>query len=74
VGALGAFLEQGEESDYPAPLGEHCLRSLELVNCVEAYLIAVKCAINKEKVYYFIVFLSVHPGRVARHVNHNVVC
>ena len=56
MGALRAFLEQGKESDYPAPLSEYCPRSLKLVNCVEAYLIAVKCAIDREKVYYFMVF------------------
>jgi len=56
VGALVAFLEGGGESDYLAPFGEHCLKSLELVDCVETYFIAVKCVVGKEKVYYFIVF------------------
>jgi hypothetical protein len=56
VGALGAFLEGGGESDYLAPLDEHCLRSPELVDCVKAYLIAVKCVVGREKVYYFMVF------------------
>ena len=55
MGALGAFLEGGGESDY-LTLDKHCLRSPELVDCVEAYLIAVKCVVSKEKVYYFIVF------------------
>jgi len=53
---LGAFLEGGGESDYLAPLNEHCLRSPELVDCVEAYLIVVKYVVSREKVYYFIVF------------------
>jgi hypothetical protein len=56
VGALRAFLEGGGELDYLAPLGKYCLRSPELVDCVEAYLIVVKCIVSKEKVYYFIVF------------------
>ena len=53
MGALVAFLEGGGESDYLAPLDEHYLRSLKLVNCVKAYLIAVKCVVNKEKSILF---------------------
>jgi len=53
VGTLRAFLEGGGELNYLAPLNKHYLRSLELVNCVEAYLIAVKCVVNKEKSILF---------------------
>jgi len=56
VGALGAFFEEGEESDYLALLVEHCQRSRELVNCVAAFLIIVMCVSGSGRVYYIIVF------------------
>jgi len=56
VGALGAFLEEGGESDYLALLVEHCQRSRELVNCVAAFLIIVMCVSGSGRVYYIIVF------------------
>jgi hypothetical protein len=43
VGALGAFLEEGGESDYLALLAEHCQRSRELADCVKSSLITVMC-------------------------------
>jgi len=56
VGALGAFLEEGGESDYLVLLVKHCQRSRELVDCVAAFLIIVICVGNSGRVYYIIVF------------------
>ena len=53
MGALGAFLEEGGESDYLALLVEHCQRSRELADCVESSLIVVMCVGGGRRVYYY---------------------
>ena len=51
MGALGAFLKEGGESDYLALLVEHCQRSRELANYVESSLIIVMCVGGGRRVY-----------------------